>query len=94
MPTGSVKKETIGQTAPVSGWAPKDSYHRLMSELDASTGKLTGDQQAVYADLPVEEYSNQPSLAHKIIYDDTGGATYAHLTPVAGRMAHMRVYGV
>jgi hypothetical protein len=90
----NVKMSTIAKAAPVSGWAPKDSFHRIMSELDASTGKLTCDQQQVYADLPIEEYSNQPSCSSKISYDETGGAVYHRLQPVNGHWAHMKVSGV
>ena len=90
----NVKMDTISRTAPVNGWAPKDSFHRVMSELDASTGKLTGDQQQVYADLPIEEYQSQP-CGHKVMYDgDSGAATYNKLQPVGGAWAHMNVYGV
>lgn len=89
-----IKAETIKQAAPKSGWAPHSSFDRIMSQLDASTGKLTGDQQRVYADLPKEQYSNQPSTSSKIIYDDTGGATYHRLEPVGDSWAHMSVYGV
>ncbi len=95
----SIKKQTINKAAPVTGWAPKDSFHRVMSELDASTGKLTRDQQQVYADLPIEDFVSpggrvQPSQSSKITYDETGGTTYHRLQPVNGGWAHMRVSGV
>lgn len=96
--TRNVKMDTVSRAAPVHGWAPKDSFHRVMSELDASTGKLTGDQQQVYADLPIEEFitangTSQPG-GHKIMFDDAGGCTYNKLQPVGDAWAHMAVYGV
>lgn len=89
-----VKMQTVAQDAPRSGWAPKSSFERITSELDASTGRLTGNQQQVYADLPIEEWTGQPSCSSKLTVDDSGGVTYHRLQPVAGGWAHMSVYGV
>lgn len=90
----NVKVDTITQAAPWHGWAPKDSFQRAMSELDDSTGRLTGDQQQVYADLPVEEWSNQPSTSSKLVMGSDGGCTYHRLQPTANGWAHLQVYGL
>jgi hypothetical protein len=72
-------KEQAAANPPKSGWREVDTRERLLTQLDAATGNLTGDQQQYYADLPSEEYSTQPSTGHKIISTGDGGAEYHQL---------------
>ena len=75
----NVKINTASQDTNVGGWAPLNSRGRLLSQLDAATGNLTGDQDRYYADLPIEEFSSQPSTSHKIISNPDGSAEYHQL---------------
>jgi hypothetical protein len=75
----NVKTSTVETGPPLSGWAPHNSRARLLSQLDAATGRLTGDQQRYYADLPSEEFSVQPSTGHKIISTPDGATEYHQL---------------
>lgn len=66
--------------APIKGtWPALNAGMRLRSQLDAATGALTGDQQRMYADLPAENYSEQPSTSHKIVQTRDGAAEYRQL---------------
>jgi hypothetical protein len=75
----NVKLQTTAARIPASGWEPHTAADRLLSQLDASTGKLTGDQQRHLADLPAEDFSEQPSTSHKIVQTADGAAEYRSL---------------
>lgn len=75
----NIKTDTVQQLAPKQGWAPHNTRERLLTQLDAATGNLTGDQQRYYADLPIEEYSGQPSTSNKITSNPDGSAEYHQL---------------
>lgn len=70
----NIKEVTASSPAPVGGWDPLDSRGRLLSQLDGATGNLTTDQQRVYADMPSEEYSPQPSTSNKVVQSHDGSA--------------------
>lgn len=70
-------------------WGPFDSGRRARQGLDGATGKLTIQQQRVYADLPDEEWSRQPSTSHKILFDASGGVEYTGLVPNGDRWSRM-----
>lgn len=53
----------------LGNWPQHDARLRLLSQLDASTGKLTGQQQRVYADLPDEETLGTPHLANRLVHN-------------------------
>lgn len=80
-----VKAQTThrGESATMQG--SRDPYRavlsreRILSQLDASTGKLTGDQQRFYADLPKEEWHGQPGTRSKIVRNPDGSAEYQGL---------------
>ena len=85
MPTSKNIKTQAATARPVSsGWAPQSSQGRILSQLDAATGRLTGDQAQYYADLPSEEFSPQPSPMHKIIQTADGAAEYHQLVAAHG----------
>lgn len=49
----SIKAQTIEKLPPTNaGWQPMGLRVRALSQLDASTGRLTQDQIKAYADLP------------------------------------------
>ena len=73
------KVDTASRPTPYSGWDPLNSRGNILSQLDAATGSLTGDQKRYYADMPSEEYSEQPSTSNKIIMGSDGGVTYHQL---------------
>lgn len=75
----NIKEQTAASHKPKFGWAPHNSRDRLLSQLDAATGRLTGDQQAYYADLPAEEFSEQPSTGHKLVNNPDGSTEYRQL---------------
>lgn len=80
----NIKTETAVRQAPQLGWAPKNTQGRLLSQLDAATGRLTGDQQQYYANLPSEEFSPQPSTSNKLTQNDDGSTEYRQLQPFGG----------
>src|ERR1700677_3470136 len=79
MAKNNIKAQTDESAPPKLGWAPLNARGRLLSQLDAATGRLTTDQQQYYADLPIEEFSTQPSTSNKIIQTSDGEAEYHQL---------------
>ena len=76
----NIKFKTVAAGRPPhTGWAKHNAHHRIGSQLDASTGKLTGDQQRLYADMPEEEWSGQPATRHKTLRNPDGSAEYQGL---------------
>lgn len=90
-----IKQETVYSNPPPSGWAPMDLHARLGSQLDAATGRLTGDQQRIFADMPSEKFTG-PGYGNKVTYDPDGGAVFHKLDPhPSGEgWVHMQTYGV
>lgn len=80
----NIKTQAVEAQAPQLGWAPKNTKGRLLSQLDAATGRLTGDQQQYYADLPVEEFSPQPSTSNKVTMNNDGSVEYRQLVGHGG----------
>jgi hypothetical protein len=80
----NIKTETAEGKAPKLGWAPADARARVLSGLDAATGQLTGQQKQYWADLPSEEFSEQPSTSNKIVNNADGSTEYRQLAPYGG----------
>jgi hypothetical protein len=81
----NIKLDTASSPTPYSGWDPLNSRGNILSQLDAATGNLTGDQHRFYADMPSEVYSEQPSTSNKIIHGADGSSTYHQLVAHNGQ---------